>query len=85
VAGLKNYLFTNALTDSPFRCLVIRRVGMVISELSLNKRVRKSFSRSPQFLIEPSESFMNHSKAIPFRVLMNKYARMATFDTTFPV
>jgi len=58
---------------------------MVISELSLKKRVRKSFFRSPQFLMEPSESFMNHSKEIPSRVPMNKRARMTSFDTTFPV
>jgi len=58
---------------------------MVISESSSKKRVRKSFSRSPQFLIEPSGSFMNYSKAIPLRVSMNKRARMASFDTTFSV
>ena len=40
-------LSTNALTGSPFCCLVVMRVGMVISELSSKKRVRKSFSRSP--------------------------------------
>jgi len=56
---------------------------MVIYESSAKKRVSKSFSRSPQFLIEPSGSFMNHSKAIPFRIPMNKRARMASFDTTF--
>jgi len=78
-------LFTNALTNSPFRCLVVRRVDMVISESSSKKCVRKRFSRSPQFLMKPSGSFMNHSKAIPFKVPMNKRARMASFDTTFPV
>ena len=58
---------------------------MTISELSLKKRVRKSFSRSAQFLIEPSESFMNYSKASPFRVPMNKRAKIESFATTFPV
>ena len=76
---------TNALTGSPFRCLIVRRVGMVISNSSSKRRARKSFFRLPQFLIEPSRSFMNHSKVIPFRVPMNKHARMASFDTTFPV
>jgi len=52
---------------------------MVTSELSSKKRVRKSFSRSPQFLMEPSGSFMNHSKASPFRVPMNKRAKIASF------
>jgi len=65
-------LSTNVLTGFPLCCLIARRVGMVISESSSKKRVRKSFSRSPQFLIEPSESFMNHSKTISFRVPMNK-------------
>ena len=45
---------------------------MVTFESSLKKRVRKSFSKSPQFLMEPSGSFMNYSKANPFRVSMNK-------------
>jgi len=58
---------------------------MVISESSSKKRVRKSFSKSPQFLMEPSGSFMNHSKESPFRVLMNKCAKMASFATIFPV
>jgi len=58
---------------------------MLISESSSKKWVRKSISRLPQFLIEPSESFMNHSKAIPLRVPMNKHARMVSFDTTFLV
>jgi len=58
---------------------------MIISESSSKKRVRKNFSISPQFLMEPFESFMNHSKAIPFRVPLNKRVRMASFDTTFPV
>ena len=48
---------------------------MIISKSSSKKRVRKSFSRSPEFLMEPSESFMNHSKAIPFRVPMNMLAQ----------
>ena len=34
---------------------------MVIYKSSSKKRVRKSFSRSPQFLMEPSGSFMNES------------------------
>jgi len=58
---------------------------MVISELSLKKHVRKSFSKSSQFLIELSESFMNHSKASPFRVPMNKRTKMTSLSTTFPV
>ena len=76
---------TNALTDSPFRCFVARRVGMVTSESSSKKRVRKSFSKSPQFLMEPSGSFMNHSKASPFRVPMNKRIKIASLSITFPV
>jgi len=36
-------------------------------------------------LMDPSGSFMNHSKAIPLRVPMNKHARMVSFDTTFLV
>jgi len=28
---------------------------------------------------------MNHSKATPLRVIMNKQAMMASFATTFPV
>jgi len=38
-----------------------------------------------QFLMKPSGSFMNHSKAISFRVLMNKRTRIASFDTIFPI
>jgi len=78
-------LSTNVLTESPFRCFVARRVGIVISESSSKKRVRKSFSKSPQFLMEPSGSFMNYSKASPFRVPMNKRVNMASLSTTFPV
>ena len=73
-------LSTNDLTDSPFRCFVARRVGIVTSESSSKKRVRKSFFKSPQFLMEPSGSFMNHSKASPFRVPMNKHARMTSLS-----
>jgi len=61
------------------------RVDMVISESSSKKHMMKSFSRSPQLLIEPSGSFMSHSKAIPLRVPMNKRARIASFNTTFSV
>ena len=39
-------------------------------QVIFNEMGEESFSRSLQFLIEPSASFMNHSKAIPFRVLM---------------
>ena len=58
---------------------------MVISESSLRKWVRKSFSRSPQFLIATPGSFMNHSKAIPLKVPMNKRVRIASFDTALSV
>jgi len=73
------------LTDSSFRCFVARRVGIIISDLSSKKRVRKSFSKSPQCLMEPSGSFMNHSKASYFRVSMNKRAKMASLSNAFPV
>ena len=51
-------------------------------QVIFNEVGEESFSRSLQFLIEPTGSFMNHSKAIPFRVSMNKCARMTSFDTT---
>ena len=78
-------LSTNTLTGSPFLWFVARRFSMVISESSSKKRVRNSSSRLPQFLLDLLGSFMNHSKAIPLRVLMNKCTKIASFDTTFPV
>ena len=69
-------LSTNILIDFPF-CFIARRVGKDTSVSSL-----KSFSRSTHFSIELAWSFMNHSKN-PLRVPMNKWAMMASFDTTF--
>ena len=68
--------------DSSFFCLIARRMGTDTLVSSSKKQVKKSFSRSVQFLMEPAESFMNHSIAIPLRVPMNKWVRMASFDTT---
>jgi len=78
-------LSTNVLINSPFFCYVTRRVGTEISESSSKKRTRNSFLRSSHVLIEPAGSIMNHSKATPLRVPMNKQATLALFDTTFPV
>jgi len=61
-------LSTKVLIDSPIFCLTARRVGTEISVLSSNKRARNYFSRSAHVLIKPTESFMNHSKAIPLRM-----------------
>jgi len=58
---------------------------MDTSVSSSKNRAKKSFSRSIRFLIEPTKSFMNHSKATPLRLPMNERARMASFDTTFSV
>jgi len=60
-----------------------RIVGTNTSVSSSKKRAKKSFSKSAQLLMESARSFMNHSKATPLRVPMNKRARIASFDTTF--
>ena len=78
-------LFTKVLMDSSFFCFVVRIVGIDTSVLSLKNHVRKSFSRSPHFLIEPAIGFMNHSKATPLRVPMNKWAKMVSFDIIFSI
>jgi len=78
-------LSTNILDCSPFFCFMARRARMVIFVSSSKKWVRKSFSKLAQFLMEPSRSFMDHSKATPLRVPMNKWAKIVSFDTTFPV
>jgi len=83
-AMLQN-LSMKVLIDSPFFYLAARRVGTKISISSSKKWARNIFSRSAHILIEPVGSFMNHSKATPLRMLMNKQAIMASFDTTFPV
>ena len=71
--------------DSPFLCFLARRVGIDTSVLSIKKQVKKSFSKPAQFLIEPTESFMNNSEATHLRVPINKQARMESFDITFSV
>ena len=40
-------IFPQIFWLTPFRCFVARRVGIVISESSSKKRVRKSLSKSP--------------------------------------
>ena len=71
-SAIFRYLSTKVLMDSPFFCFVARRVSIATSISSSKKRVRNSFSKSTQVLIELAGNFMNHSKATPLRVPMNK-------------
>jgi len=70
-------LSTKALMDSLFFCFVARRISIATSVSSLMKQVRNSFSKLAQVLIEPAGNFMNHLKATPLRVPMNKRIMIA--------
>jgi len=74
-------LSIKALIDSPFFYFVARRAGTDNLVSSSKNHARKNFLRSNHFLIAPAGSFMNHSKATPVRVSMNKRIMMASFDT----
>src|SRR3954465_8682072 len=74
-----------SLTSSPSFYLVRRRVCMLMSASSSKKRLRNRAFKSSQQVIEPFGNLQNHSKATPFRVLINSRVRTGSFPIKLPI